>query len=245
MSQTTDRPQSQQNRSHSRQAVGMTGAGVDLVVVNKPTSAVAEAYRSLRASIKFAGLLPPVRSILIGDAGTDGQHSAAAANLAAALAVGGDSVILVDANLRNPRLQQYFGLPNSDGLGEWLSSPSPEAAFPFQETGVPGLHLLSAGHVSGLIAGVSAADLLNDDRCSYLLERLRESAEFVILDAAPLTEAADALSLAARVDGVLLLIRSGRTKRVRAQRAKESLDRVGARLLGAVLTDAGRRTILG
>ena len=81
MSQTTDRPQSQQSRTQSRQAVAMTVAGVDLVVINEPTSAVAEAYRSLRASIKFAGLLPPVRSILIGDAGTEGQHSEAAANL--------------------------------------------------------------------------------------------------------------------------------------------------------------------
>jgi non-specific protein-tyrosine kinase len=240
VSQTTDRTVA---NVVLREAQGAPAA--DLVVVRDPNSPSAEAYRSLRASVKFAGLVPPVHSILIADAGTEGQHSLASGNLAAALALGGDRVVLVDANLRAPALHQLFGRANGDGVGEWLAAGDPDAPLPLVPTGVPGLQLVCAGHAPMTGGPSSASDLLSDDRCAILLDRLRGAADYVVIDAAPLSEVADALALAPRVDGVLLLIRSGRTKRVRAQRAKESLDRVGARVLGAVLTDAGGRSIFG
>src|SRR5690606_6466314 len=81
----------------------------DLAVLTAPTSPAAEADRSLRSTVTFANVAPPVRTLLIADAGTDGQHSTVAANLAAALALGGDSVVLVDAGLRRPTLHGYFG----------------------------------------------------------------------------------------------------------------------------------------
>lgn len=234
VSQTTERP---------ARPVHEPSEPVDLVIVTDPASRVAEAYRSLRATVKFSHLQPPVRSVLIADTDTGGQHSHTAANLAAALALGGDRTILVDANLRTPQLHALFGAPNKDGLTEWLENVAPETLPPMIQTRLNNLRLIVAGQPSdGQLDRPSPADLLSTDRCALLLERLREQAEFVVIDTAPLTDVGDGLTIAPRVDAVLLLVRAGRTRRVPAQRAKESLDRVGARILGAVLTDVNDRS---
>lgn len=233
MSQIRNLPQSQQQ----------TGA-IDLTVVTSPASATAEAYRSLRSTVKFAGGEPPVRSLLVADAGTGGQHSAVAANLAAALALGGDSVVLVDADLRQPRLHEFFRRGNETGLTEWLAEPDTVRPLPLSESGVPNLRLLPAGR-GRETAGIAPGDLLSGDAFTQLLALLQEEAMFTIIDAPALPEVGDALAIAARVDAALLLIRSGKTRRPAAQQAKDALDRVGTRILGAVLTDAGGRKLFG
>lgn len=219
---------------------------IELAVVREPDSAVAEAYRSLRSTVKFAGVVPPVRSVLIADAGTNGQHVSAAANLAAALALAGDSTILIDADMRRPQLHRAFGVPESPGLADALRADIDLDSI-LSPTSVANLRMLPAGRAGGS-AGPAVAwpsDLLNGDACRRLLDELTSQAEFLVVNAPPLTEAGDALALAAQVDGVLLLVRSGKTKRVHAQQAKESLQRVGARLLGAVLTDTRKGTLFG
>ncbi|HVB65786.1 MAG TPA: CpsD/CapB family tyrosine-protein kinase [Nitrolancea sp.] len=233
MSQTQDRAANQGQRSM---------APSRLTLLSNPESPSAEAYRSLRASVKFAGVEPAIRSVLIADAGSAGQHSAVASNLAAALALGGDSVVLIDANLRSPGLHQQFGLANESGLGNWLALGDAGAAIPLRQTSIEHLQLLTAGNIAGGgYSGAAPVDYLGGNGFLGLLARLKEQADFLVFDAAPLSQVGDALAIAARVDAVLLLIRSGRTKRAAAQRAKESLDRIGARVLGAVLTDAGGR----
>jgi non-specific protein-tyrosine kinase len=211
-----------------------------LTLLANPASATAEAYRSLRASVKFAGVKPSVRSVLIADAGSKGQHSEVAANLAAALALGGDTTILIDADLRQPALHQQFGVANQSGLSDWLAAGDSAAPIPLSSTAIDGLSLLTAGTASGNRGyGAAPVDFLSSDHFVDLLQRLADAAEYLVFDAPSLADVGDALTIAARVDAVLLLVRSGRTKRAAAQKAKESLDRVGARLLGAVLTDSG------
>jgi capsular exopolysaccharide synthesis family protein len=233
LSQTQDRIADQ--GQHSKAVTRLT-------LLSNPDSAAAEAYRSLRASVKFAGVQPAIRSVLIADAGSSGQHSAVAANLAAALALGGDSVILIDANLRAPELHLQFGLPNESGLGNWLALGDPGAQIPLLKTSIDRLKLLTAGNVaSHNFSGAAPVDYLGGDSFLGLMERLQQEADFLVFDAAPLSQVSDALAIVARIDAVILLVRSGRTKRAAAQRAKESLDRIGARVLGAVLTDTGGR----
>lgn len=225
-----------QERAGRQASVG----GIDLAVVATPASPAAEAYRALRATVKFSRAEPAVRSLAIADAGTGGQHAEVAANLAAALALGGDSVVLMDGNLRQPRLHEFFRLANETGLAEWLTAGDAEAPLPLVESGVEGLSLLPAGHAAKA-GGPLPADLLGSDLFARLLARLRDEAAFVVVDTPPLPQVGDALAIAPRVDAVLVLIRSGKTKRAAAQRAREALDRVGARILGAVLTDSGPR----
>ncbi len=150
--------------------------------------------------------------------------------------------ILVDANLRNPQLQQYVGGRNESGLADWLGAEDPNAFVPLQATAINGLRLLPAGSAAKLgRSGSTPADHLGSQLFVGLLQQLRGEADFLVFDAPPLSEVGDGLAIAARTDAVLLLVRSGRTKREAAQQAKESLDRIGARVLGAVLTDAGGR----
>lgn len=213
-----------------------------LTMLSDPSSRAAEAYRSLRASVKFADVHPPVRSVLLADTGSGDQHYALAANLAAAIALAGDSVTLIDSNLRAPKLHEYLDSRREPGLADWLSACDSDAAAPLVRTSIDGLQFLPAGSPVNLSkAGSTPADLLGGELFKSLLDRLHSESEFLVFDAPPLSEVGDGLAVAARVDAVLLLVRSGRTKRAAAQRAKESLDRIGARVLGAVLTDAGGR----
>ena len=229
-----------QDRTNVRD--GRALAPSNLTMLSEPSSRAAEAYRSLRASVKFADVEPPIRSVLIADTGSGDQHSAIAANLAASLALAGDSVILIDANLRSPRLHELVGARNDSGLADWLAAENPDAFAPVVATHVEGLRFLAAGSAAKLgRSGSSPADQLGSQPFVGLVQRLQQEADFLIFDAPPLSEVGDALAIAARTDAVLLLVRSGRTKRAAAQRAKESLDRIGARILGAVLTDSGGR----
>lgn len=208
-----------------------TGHRPDLTVLGQPDGPAAEAFRALRANVKFAGGEHPARSILLAGAEVDPERPLVAANLATALAAAGDTTLLIDADLRRPAQHAIFGVPNDDGVALFLRGR--DAALPIRATAVPGLSLLPSGPTPP-----DPAELLASDRFRILLALARETAEYVIVDAPPVTAVADALAVAAAVDGVLLLVRAGRTRRAVAQRAKEQLLRVGANLLGVVLTDA-------
>ena len=215
---------------------------VSLTMISDPTSPAAEAYRSLRASVKFADVQPSIHSVLVADTGRGAEHSMIAANLATALALAGDTVILVDANLRNPQLHDYFGAQSEPGLADWLATENHNGSPSLQSTSIEGLRIFSAGSVAKLgRSGSTPSDHIGGQPFQALIDRLRGDADFLIFDAPPLSEFGDALAVAARVDAVLLLVHSGRTKRAAAQRAKESLDRIGAHILGVVLTDSGGR----
>ena len=204
----------------------------DLAVLSAREGAEAEAFRTLRANIKFAGGEGAARAILLADTGAGAARPTVAANLAAALALAGDATLLIDADLRQPSLHRLFGTANDAGFATYLSGGG-GGALPTVATGVSNLTLLPAGPTPP-----NPAELLASERFRAALAVAREGATFVIIDAPPVTALADALAIAAMADGTLLIVRAGHTRRPAAQRAKEQLGRVGARLLGVVLTDA-------
>ena len=209
-----------------------TNAAPDLAVLTAPESAEAEAFRALRATIKFAGGADAPRVILLADTGAGATRPTIAANLAAALALAGDPTLLIDADLRQPSLHRIFGTPNDAGLATYLGAGA-TGALPIVATRVPNLSLLPAGSTPP-----NPAELLAANSFRTALAAAREGATFVIIDAPTVTDLADALSIAAVADGTLVIVRAGHTRRPAAQRAKEQLERVGANLLGVVLTDA-------
>jgi Mrp family chromosome partitioning ATPase len=208
----------------------------NLVVVNDPDSAVAEAYRGLRATLKYSRAEPRVQTVLLVDTGTGGQGAEAAANLAASIALGGDTATLVDANPRAPTQHALLNTPLSPGLVEWFVAGDLVPISPHR-TAIERLSVVPAGDL-GSPPSRSTADLVAGDAAIRLLSELRDGARFVLVHCAPMPAASDALGLAPHVDAVLLLVRAGTTKRTHAQQAREALDRVGARVLGVVLTDA-------
>ncbi|MCM8747058.1 capsular exopolysaccharide family protein [Thermomicrobium sp. CFH 73360] len=216
------------NRRSSRVEENMA----DLIVVEAPLSPAAEAYRTLRAVLRRSNESLPPRTILVCGVGRSSADSASvAANLAAASAVAGERVLLVDADLRHPSLQTLARETVSIGLAEWLGN-SDQRPAPVYGTSLPTLSLLPAGH---LPAATNPADLLSRSLTGERLTLLQELGDRVIFHTAPLPSYGEALALAGLVEGVLLVIRSGVTPRTAAQQAKEQLERAGAPLLGVVL----------
>jgi non-specific protein-tyrosine kinase len=202
-----------------------------LVALNNPRSAAAEAYRALRTNLQFSGLDRDVRTVLLTGAGSGEGTTTIAANLAVAVAEAGQRVLLVDCNLRQPALHAAFGLPLSPGLSNLLAANQSEPTI--ESTSVPGLSLIAAGDPPP-----NPAEFIASARLTALLGRLRERFDLVLLDTPPVGIVTDAAVLAPRVDGVILVVSAGRTRRDLAKRAQQQLETVGARLLGAVLNHA-------
>ncbi len=205
---------------------------VNLITLTDPQSPVAEAYRTLRTNLEFAGLDEPVHMVLFTAPGAE-DTATAVANLAVTIAQTGRNVVVVDANLRHPRVHELFSLDNRQGLTDMVLAEDPFANPPLQPTEVPGLSILASGPLPP-----NPADVLDSKRMDMIWAGLRERFDMVLVNAPPVLAVADAAILAPHMDGVVLVLRAGHTKREHAQRARERLERVRARLLGAVLLDA-------
>ena len=208
----------------------------DLAVTRIPESPTAKAYRSVRASIRHARTESPIRTVLIAEAGAGDQRGEAAANIAASFALNGEPTVLVDADSERPVQNGLLNTRLSPGLVEWLLAGSSIERPEPVETAVDNLSVLPAGSTTAL-GTRSGADLLSADGCAELIDTLSGKYRFVLFHAPELPGSSEALTVAAQVDAVLLVVRSGVTKRTDAQRGREALERVGANILGAVLTD--------
>ncbi len=204
---------------------------IDLITLTDAQSPKAEAYRSLRTNLDFYSLENPLHTLLITSAEPDDDNTTVLANLGVISAQGGKKVILVDGDLRRPRLHEIFGLDNSQGLSTALTDE--DAALPIFDTEVPNLRVIPAGP-----APKNPADLLASKRMGDIISQLKEQADVVLFDAAPLIAVTDGALLSTRVDGVLLVARAGYTKREFVERARDILDKVNANLVGSVLTNA-------
>ena len=202
-----------------------------LITHSSPRSPVAEAYRQLRTNIQFASLDRPIKTLLVTSTSPEEGKSTTLANLAITIAQTGKSVILVDCDLRRPSLHQLFGLNNNRGLtGLVIDDTNKE--IPFQDSGIASLRILSSGPLPP-----NPSELLGSLRMGEIIEQLKSQADYVLLDSPPIIAVTDAAVLATKVDGVLLVIKAGKTKRELAKRAKALLDKVNANLVGVVLNN--------
>lgn len=209
---------------------------MNLVTITDPQSPAAEAYQSLRTNIQFSSLDQTLRTLLIAAADSGANKSEALANLAVVMARTGDRVIVVDGDLRRPQQHEIFGVGNQQGLTTWLNG---DGAPPLQSTAVDNLQLLSAGP-----ATKNPVALLSNKRLGEALAELAGLADYVLCDAPPVLAVTDAALWATVVDGVVLLVNAGGTKREEAQRARTVLAKVQANLLGAVLLNADKSTVM-
>ncbi|NPV51927.1 MAG: CpsD/CapB family tyrosine-protein kinase [Firmicutes bacterium] len=199
-----------------------------LIMERDPKSPVSEAFRTLRTNLQFVRLDSPLRSLAVTSTAPGEGKSTVAANLAIAVAQAGKSTILVDADLRRPKLHKMFNLPNRTGLTNLLLGNSGLEVL--HDTGVEGLKLLPSGALPP-----NPSELLGSGAMTRVVEALDAEADFLIFDTPPMMAVTDAAVLGTKVDGVLLVLRLGQAAREGVMRAKTLLQNANARVLGVVV----------
>ena len=215
---------------NSRAGNGKGGNPGDLVTLHHPRSPITEAFRALRTNIQFSSPGKPIRSLLVTSAGPMEGKTSISANLALILAQGGKRVILVDADLRRPRVHRLFGVPTEPGFTDLIVDLENGVEAYLQATDEPNLRLLTCGPLPR-----NPAELLGSARAAEVMEQVEAAADVVVYDTPPAATVTDAVVLASRVDAALQVVQAGGTRRELVLRAKTSLEKVGARLLGPVL----------
>jgi len=206
---------------------------VNLITLTNPRSAAAEAYRTLRTNLMFSQLDNNLRTVAITSPAQGEGKSLTLANLAVTLAQSEHPTIIVDADLRRPAQHEIWGVSNAQGLTGMILEPDAEP--PLLETEVPSLWVLPSGALPA-----NPADVLASRRMDEVIARLTQAAAYVLVDVPPVLAATDAAVLSRKLDGVLLVVKAGASRRDQITHAHEQLNRVGARVLGVVMTNAPR-----
>lgn len=211
---------------------------MELITLTDPRSPVSEAYRTLRTNLSFYSLDKPLRTLVMTSPAPDADKSSAVANLAVTIAQSGKRTILVDCDLRKPVLHTLFDVKSEPGFTEMLLNDGKKP--PLQATAVDNLWLLASG-----TKPPNPADLLGSAQVDRLIETLQGLADIVLFDAPPIIAVTDAVVLGAKVDGVLLVIEAGKTRRDHAERAKQVLEQAHVRIVGATLINAPSDSSVG
>ncbi|MFN8595158.1 MAG: CpsD/CapB family tyrosine-protein kinase [Anaerolineae bacterium] len=211
-----------------------------LITLTDPRSPAAEAYRTLRTNVYFAGLNHSIHTLLVTTVAPLEGKSMTVANLAVSMAQGDKRTILVDADLRRPALHTLFGLNNDKGLTSLFMDAKGPIEPAYKDVGVPNLRVLTSGPLPP-----NPAEVLGAQRMLDVIEALKQAADIVLFDAPPVIAVTDATVLGTRVDGAVLVIDAGQTRREHAKRAKEQLEKLNIRIVGAVLNGASIDSTLG
>ena len=211
-----------------------------LVAHESTGSILAEAFRNVRTSVVYATPGSPPKTILVTSLQQQDGKTSVSTNCAISLAqLGTGDVLLVDADMRHPNLHEILGVPQVPGLSDLLAGGVGVAEV-IRAAQIPGLYVIPAGPVP-----VNPAELLFSPRFTQALAALGERFAHIVIDTPPMLGVSDTLMLAPRVEGVVLVLRHGRTGREAAQRAVQMLTSVRARILGVVLNHADVRSAAG
>ncbi|RKN85662.1 CpsD/CapB family tyrosine-protein kinase [Paenibacillus ginsengarvi] len=203
-----------------------------LVSYLDPMSAASEAYRSLRANLRFGAEDPS--TILVTSSLHGEGKTTTVSNLAIAYAQEGHKVILIDAHWKIPRLHQVFSVSNKIGLSDvLLQRHSVDESV--CNTSIANLSLLTSGPLQQY-----STQLICSDQVISLIEKLRKTYNFIFFDSPPVLQSTDAQIIAALCDGVLLVIKSGKTRQGHIAQAINRLEQIKAPVLGVVLNDKKR-----
>jgi capsular exopolysaccharide synthesis family protein len=202
-------------------------------------SPLAESYRHLRTSVLLSTAGRAPRSLLVTSSLPGEGKTTTAVNTAISLAQTGASVVIIDADMRRPRLRSIFGLSESSGLSSILSNELTEAeilAIVVKEE-ASGLHVLTAGPIPP-----NPAELLGSAQMRRLMSTLQANFTHVVVDSPPVTSFTDGVLIATMVDGVLLVVHGGKSSRHVVKRSRQLLQDVGAKIFGVVLNNVNLQT---
>ena len=207
----------------------------ELIINDDPKSPVSEIFRTLRTNIQFMSAKGKLKTILVTSTLPSEGKSWASANLAASFAQTGKKVILVDADMRKGRQYTIFEVAPTPGLSNYLSGvgeddETAEIEDYIQETFVENLSVISAGNVPP-----NPSELLGSERMSEMIEKLKELADYVIIDGTPSQLVADSLIVARMVDSTIIVTASKQTKKEDLKRIVNNIEQVGGKIAGIVV----------
>lgn len=199
--------------------------------------AVMESYRKLRGAIQYVALDADIRTVLVTSPNAGDGKTSVATNLAIAYAQAKVPTVLIDADLRNPRLHEIFRVKHHRGLSHVLSERAGIEEVVLR-TRIPTLSLITAGAVPP-----NPSELLSSQRLTNLLKEVEKTFEVVVIDSAPVLPVADTVGISSRVEGTLVVVRGKQTKRSDLLETKSTITGTGGRVLGLALvgsSDDGR-----
>lgn len=201
----------------------------EAVAMNEPKSTASESYRGLRTSLLFSSAEHQPQVILVTSSGPGEGKTGTCLNLGITMAQTGSRVLLIDADLRRPRLHSALKLGREEGISNILAGADDVSKY-IMKSPIEGLDVITSGPVPP-----NPSELLGSNRMVTLLQGLRGRYDRIIIDSPPVTAVTDATILAGMVDGTVLVIRAAQTTREQARAGIDALKKVGSRLYGAVL----------
>lgn len=211
----------------------------ELLIYADSRSSLAEAYRQLRTSILLSTAGHAPKSLLITSSLPSEGKTTTATNTAISLAQTGAKVLIIDADMRRPRLHSVFNVGNGEGLSTILSSElnDTEILNVIKTDEGTKLNLLTSGPIPP-----NPAELIGSEQMANLLKTLQKHFTHVVVDSPPITSFTDGVLIASMVDGVILVVHSGKSSRQVVRRAKQLLQDVGAKIFGVVLNNVNLRS---
>lgn len=200
----------------------------EVIVKNQPDSPISEAFRMLQTNLKFFNSDQSIKVIVVSSSVPKEGKSTIAANLAFSISQLGRNVLLVDADLRNPSQHKIWEIPNEVGLSHILRRQL-DLDQAITEI-VPNLEVLTSGEINN-----NPAALLNSSQMAVFVAQVAQKYEFVIMDTAPLTVAADATILGKLVNGILFVVRPGVADSNSVTLSKELLEKADQNVLGVAM----------
>jgi len=197
-------------------------------VAKNPRSPVAEAFRSLRTNLEYSSVDKPLQAIVITSSGESEGKSTVATNLAIVEAQSGKKTVIIDADMRRPKVHIHFNKPNRMGLSDVVTGKMSIDDVLKTYDQIDNLYIITCGTIPP-----NPAELLGSERMSQTLQELRKRFDMIIIDSAPMV-VSDAQILSSKVDGVVYVIIPGQTRALTAKRPLEELERIGSKVMGVV-----------
>lgn len=201
----------------------------ELIVNTKPKSPISESYRSIRTNIQFANLDKNLQTIMVTSPTAREGKTTTLSNVALAMADADHRVLIVDCDMRKPRIHKVFEISNIYGMAEILLHGG-DYKKALNPTSNENLYIITAGKIPS-----NPSELLYSNAMKTLIQNLKKDFEYIFINAPPVVPVTDAAIMSNYVDGVILVCASGVIEIELAQKAKESLENVNANILGVVL----------
>ncbi len=203
---------------------------LNIITISNPKSPISEAYRTLRTNIQFSSIDLKPKTLLITSSSPREGKTTTAVNLAVSIAQGEKKTILIDCDLRKPKIHTIFKISNETGGLSNILIDETKAEQGIKETEIPNLYMLPSGKTPP-----NPSELLSSQKMQHFMEYLRQNFDYIVIDSPPLIVVTDAQILSKYSDACILIVAAGESDRNAVIKAKELLCNVNAKLIGVVL----------